>query len=437
MNENDILKTIKRFKTKRKALSIIFVLALIAAIFIPRNFALKIVFALLILFAAIIYLFAEISSINRILTMELDPEKYYALTHEIGYVTKYALEDIETAYMIGDYKKAVNLCLNNIEKTKNDGERASVLFYLCLSCFESGDFEKLNSYALEYKKLAAGFKPNSIANRIQLPQIEFAQSFAAGDFEKGIEFLRNFQPDKISRSFTCRNDLYCALAHYYLGETAKAKDLFEKTESACPKLNYSRIARKYIQAIENGCFIEYSGNNIELQQENSTQFPDSAAPKTAASKKGIIIVFALLIVCLFVCSYFINSENNNVGTAYEIISENDDIKAAGKIIPVENSENVLCLFESSADDEIGIACLVNKDNDIYSYGISNTVNVDDDSIYHIKAGDSDLDISFRITSSEPDKYKETYPVISGNKQYYFSIISAEPKRCTGYTWYCK
>lgn len=255
MTENEILLEIEKYRKKDKRLNIMLLVFIFAAILFPPEIWLKAAACIAVL---IVFLFLSLKKDNQkreILIDKMEPQAYHTVFHSSKYAKTNGDEDIEIAYFIGDYNKVISLVEDKKKKAADKGKKFTNVpdsLYLCLSCFELGDFENAKKSISYFKSLFERRKTNKIFELSYIYQLDFIDNFIDGRYDKciAIEDVKSNLPDKaMSNTFRARMDYYTALAYYYNGDVDTAKQYFETVIVFCPHLNYARLAEKYIDVI--------------------------------------------------------------------------------------------------------------------------------------------------------------------------------------------
>lgn len=292
---------------------------------------------LIFFFIALVMVVIYIGRKQRaVLLYDMDPQLYYAILHQ-GDVIKIGTDpDIEIFYFAGDYQKAIDSANAMIEKFNTKGKKYSnlnILNLLACAYFEIGDYENATKTIDYIKTLAEELKLNNKKGYTQviLPQLEYIENFIKCDFVKCLE-IENMLTAKIKRSntFIARNKYYTALAKYYLGDTADAKQRFEELLYFCPKLNYSNLAQQYLDAIQNNEIMTLTKLDTDFKYNGNIIEPDPKKVKKSRRIRIVALVLALFSILLSLITSIIFSDDdqnmnddysNSISVEFDILQE--------------------------------------------------------------------------------------------------------------------
>ena len=362
----DELELIKKYEKKRNtALVIIFSIAILILI-VPISILWKIFGLIVEVFFMILYFIAYSNLVDKILNEELNPQKFYTVTHGLDIAVKDGLEDVMVAYYLGDYGNSIGIAENQLEKIKSKNIQKEMRFYLALNYFEIGDFEKLEKLIPEIKSAVKDYKNNNLMKIKHLAFVEYFENFMLGNFEKckEIEFLTgNLIKEVRTKSLECTIKFYFGLAAYYCGEIDIAKENFLYCVEQCNNFNYSIISKKYISAIDNNKVCEYN----DMKAPSTEYVPQQRPQKQKMSKKdlaksticGLVIVGAII---------WANVENIKA-TPVEAIQDYVEIEETLVSVPIDEKNSIYVYNEYNLG--IGFAIVEEKNKNRYICHITN------------------------------------------------------------------
>ncbi len=214
-----------------------------------------------------VYIFLKLKSnyLNRkyiysALIDELDIEKYMEIRSYFK-TTSSLVDEMQSAYYKGDYASAINIGQCMLKSKKHEKRRILYIFLLTRSYFEIGDMEKVcemcELFYTEVKK-----QKNSEKLIKQYKYMEFARLYSKGDYTACKELYDDIVSKKEEinlkneRLTDIQLDFTYAVSLYKCGDTEQAGKIFEQIAAASSTLNYSKLSRDYLKAMEEG--VEYS-----------------------------------------------------------------------------------------------------------------------------------------------------------------------------------
>lgn len=364
MNE---LEFIKRYEKKRNTALIIFFSIAILILIVPISLLWKIIGLLIEVFFMILYFLAYSKMVDKILDEELNPQKYYTVTHGLDIAVKDGLEDTMVAYYLGDYGNSIGIAENQIPKIKSKNIQHEMRFYLALSYFETGNFEKLEKIIPEIKDAVKCYKNNNLIKIKHLAFVDYFENFMQGSFEK-CKDITNLT-DKLvkevkTQSLACTIKFYLGLATFYSGEIDTAKESFLYCIEKCRNFNYSIISKKYMSAIDNNILCEYDKMSEPLTEYTPQE---SAKQKTKMGKKDLAktIICVVIIVGAIVWA---NVENIK-STPVEAIKDYTEIEETLTYVPIDEKNKIYVYNEYNMG--IGFAVVEEKAKNRYVCHITN------------------------------------------------------------------
>ena len=428
----------KLAKKHKRRLSFVLTLSALLAVgvlFSSAGWLIKIVIAAAVFLIPSVFWFSvNVSKAKKYLFEELNPFKYYAI---MGVYGKDLTEgNYEFNYAVGNYEKAISLCLNELRKTKLKPVEVECKYYLALCYFETKNFEKLKDVCEELKAVFSSDKNGKDYKEKYGLVCDYFIDFLNGDYEKckNIKSCTELTDKKYSNFYKIKSQFYYAVALYNNNELADARREFENIAISCPDLNLSKLSAEYLNSANKN---EASYETTDVSSYETQKESYITAPQKQMTKGRIFVS----ILCLAVLTLLVIQMNqSSVGSALDVLYENEGATGIIKTVSVNDEGDVLCVYDK--DEKIGIAYLDEVGENEYKFGIAMTYGSEipkssDAEIYCIKAGDSNLKIRYSITSFK----KVPYEILSVNKfekdnrTYYFNIISIESEYCSGHVMY--
>lgn len=435
MGNKQNYKLAKKHKKRMRSVLILSALLAVGALSSSAGWLLKIVLAAaLFLIPSVLWFSISMSKAKKYLFEELNPFKYYAV---MGVYGKNLTEDnYEFNYAVGNYEKAVSLCLKEMSKTKLKQIEVECKYYLALCYFETENYEKLRIVCDELKAVFSSDKNGKVYKQQYGLVLDYFIDFLNGDYEKckNIKSCTELTDKKYSNFYIVKAQFYYAVALYKNNEIADACKEFESIAVCCPDLNLSKLSAKYLNSVRDykADTESYNHPSCEIQKESYITFPQKEMTKGR---------MAVLIMCLVVLALLVLQMNqSSVGSALDVLYENEEATGIIETVPVNDDGDVLCIYEK--DEKIGVAYLDSVGENEYKFGIATThgsgfPKSSDAEIHCVKAGDSNLKIRYSVTSFEKVPF-ETLSVNKfekDNRTYYFNIISIENEYCSGHVMY--
>lgn len=473
---DNYIKIGKRYK----ALNVFCMLCLIFAMIAVGLVSIKLWIKVLLVVLLIILFFIALQLVNygirKFLVKECNPEKYYAVSR-IVHGDTILFEDIAAMVDLGDFNRALSE-LEIMMKTQKGNKIFKIqTLLLKIEClFSTGQYEECLKEISAFRAKIQSLKINQKFVKANLNLCNYFESFINKDYKKCIAYLDTFDIDRLKRNYNGKHtfEYYYALTYYYSGDMEKAKAYFERLKDVNDTFYYSIKAKQYLESINEDRFLEL--NFDEIPKYERQEF-DLKAKKKADRKMYIKAVVALVFaVVIIVGAFFFVKENTEYkGTPQEIIMSamgfDADIKA---ILPIENENAVLCVFQDKNDrDYLFIAYFEKSEQDVYEYGtqyeflagsdgvynsvktFNNIENVEDlaealhkdepfvesfdDNEYYFKSGKKDICVTYKVARNEADipdgvnAQSFIYTAYNGTeKTYYIYISSVEKEKSTGY-----
>lgn len=361
---------------------------------------------------------------NKIITEELDPWKLKYLLENKSLNINYTDDKyLSVAYFTGDYQEAINICSDKVKSKCKD--KYFYLNWLSLTYFVLGDTVNLKIACSKFDDIASASKTDLYKI---IPLQKHLSLFADGKHEE----LKNlYETEDLSnrvKSSICNFEYIHAVNFYKLGETEKAKELFEKIVNEAPLLNLCELSKEHLTNIENG--EEYSKEAIILTPSKSSNTIKKVNKMQKAqkicSKIGIILsVTCLLFLWLGQCS-----TNKNLEDAIQKVHPD------GELIDYfylekdgEKIETLLLIYSSENQLEIGYAVKY-KETKETGY-IMSAPDFKEGPLYITHGPVSDFDIYFKLCSDKkdiPDDCSQYFKVKIDGKTNYLCVTTI--KECT-------
>ena len=432
MNNEQNHKMVKKHKKRMHSILILSAVLAVGALSSSAGWLLKIVLAAaLFLIPSVLYFSISMSKAKKHLFQELNPFKYYAVMCVYGIDP--TEDNYEFCYAVGNYEKAVSLCLNEISRTKLKHIEVECKYYLALCYFETEDYEKLQTVCDELKSIFSSDKKGKLYKEQYGSVFDYFINFLNGDYEKckNIKSCTELTDKKYSNFYKIKAQFYYAVAMYKNNEIADACKEFESIAVSCPELNLSNLSAKYLNSVR-ACKSDNETSNCSSYETQKESYISS--PKKKATKgRAVILIMCLSVLALLV----IQMSQSSVGSALDVLYENEGATGIIETVTVNDEGDVLCVYEK--DEKIGVAYLDKVAENEYKYGIAMTYGSEflkspDTEIHCIKAGDSNLKIRYSVTSLKRVPY-ETVSVNEfkkDNSTFYLNVLSIEKDNCSGH-----
>lgn len=432
MGNKENYKLAKKHKKRMHSILVLSALFAVGALSSSAGWLLKIILAAaLFLIPSVLWFSISMSKAKKYLFEELNPFKYYAV---MGVYGKDLTEDnYEFNYAVGNYERAVSLCLKELSKTKLKQIEVECKYYLALCYFETENYEKLKTVCNELKAVFSSDKNGKVYKEQYGLVFDYFIDFLNGDYEKckSIKSRTESTDKKYSNFYRIKAQFYYAVALYKNNEIADACKEFENIAVCCPDLNLSKLSAKYLNSARDNESDTETPNHSSYETQKESYI---TSPQKEMTKGRTV----LLVLCLVVLAFLlIKMNHSSVGSALDVLYENEGATAIIETVPVNDDGDVLCVYEKN--ENIGVAYLDEVGENEYKFGIAITYasgfpESSDTGIYCIKAGDSNLKIRYSVTSFRNVPY-ETLSVNEFKKEnstYYLNIISIEKKNCSGH-----
>lgn len=438
MNNNTKIEEYKRYKKKIEVanylirfgllaifLSIVLTITLTADFNHPKS--LIPVFIIIIAFF-IILPFAMLPvtiKLNDIITKELDPFKLkYVLENKSSLIYYTSDKYLAVALHTGNYYDVINTCSDGL-KTKSKDKRF-ILNYQSLAYFMLGDITGLKIACSKFEDNSALLKTNSYS---VYPIQKLLSLFADEKYSEIAELYENQDYSGRTKSGMLNTEFIYAVTFYKLGETEKAKEIFQKIVNEAPLLNISKLSNDYLSAIE---------QNTEYVSTTPTEVPQNSNQNNYKKSKGLMksqvvlsrIGFFLcifMILVLFIAQKGYNSEiedaareyyeNCNLIDYYQVDYNGEKIEMFALIKQVDGSVD-LCYITETVDTDKTNCHFYAKD-------------LKEGTLYVTHGVLSNLDIMYKVSTNKKDIPDTSYQVFkfkhNGKTQYLYITDITECK----------
>lgn len=208
-------------------------------------------------FLLIIIIILERFVVNRviltILIKDLDAPAFYDIVNKRSL---HLPDQMQAALEVGDYQTVVNVATDQLcNKTRiSPNDCHWYLHILARAYFELRDFEELKVICDKYDLYKTRYPNNKHFKRLTTPW-EYYKCFLEKNYEACKELceakkslLKNRRGKENYQILRC--DFMYAVACYSNGDLEEANAVFENIIATSPKMNYSQIAKKYVEAIK-------------------------------------------------------------------------------------------------------------------------------------------------------------------------------------------
>ncbi len=395
----------------------------VAIIFLPINIIVRIplsvVLFLTVAFISITKLKAKY--IMPVINEQLDTKLFKDLIYSTNNHNKYALEEVLTAYLDGDYNRVVNICNTKLADKKCVAHKLNYLQYLGRVYFDLGNLEKLQEICNEFEEVVSK-KKNSDKLRNYYKLTKYFEAFLDGNFEDCYEMYNQLYNDANyckTRLTKVQIGYSYAVACYKTERIDEAKEIFSFVADAGAKTNYGSMARKYLSAISGDH--DYKYDKLEITVEEKFDIEAPAKPKM---KKGHMITVFACLAFLFVMATVVSIKGMPKAPQNAIASQ-AEIDQAVEVFHLNEAEDALCLYK----DKIGAYCVAyldNVKNGKYVCKITETA-ISEEYQYSISAPDSDLTVHYSVYRNKEEVPEDAYAVFvyPEGEKYYFCIEMVE------------
>ena len=392
-------------------------------LFVPINIFVKlplsVVIFCLVTFVSITKLRAKY--IMPVINEQLDTKLFKELIYSTNNNNKYALEEVLSAYLEGDYNTVVNICSLKLADKKCAIHKFSYLQYLGRVYFDLGEFEKLQEVCNDFES-AISKKKNADGIRKSNKLFQYFKSYLEGNFEGCYELYRNLYEDPNY----CKTKLIkvqighsYGVACYKTGRMDEAKSVFAYVAEIADKLNYGNMAKRYLNAISGNHQYKYEKTEIEIEKEFSV-----GAPHKPTVKKSHLIICLVSIAFLMIMATAVSIKGLPKAPKGAIASQTE-IGEVIKTFALNEEGDSLCLYQNKT----GAYCVAYLDcaeKDKYVCKITEK-GISEKYQYTISAPDSDLSIYYSVYKNKEDMPDSAYAVFEYGQdgKAYFCIEEIE------------
>lgn len=423
MNEIDFIK--KYNKKAVAGVGIAFV-ALIIILISPLSWLWKIglCFSDVVFFT--LFIFIHSNKIDDILHKELDPQRYHTLCHATSTVSVYNLEDIQTAYYVGDYGNAIGIIKDKLTTIKTKTVIPQYQHFLALCYFETGQFDKLISLIPEFRKRIPDARDKHY-KRIYTAFANYYENFLKGDYGKCFEIgkIAESLPDVLQlKSLNYNLTFYQGMALFYAGQRYEAKPFFENCVYGCPKFNYSVLAKKYLDVTESENITDYSQMAAPMTEYTPQEIIPTEKVKLGKKELSSVVIAGIIIVAIVIIANLSAIKT----TPEKAIGDYCEVNRILTTIPIDE-ENSLYVYDSF-DLLVGVAAVETKNERNYECHMNTAYDLwvwEEYDDFGFELADIDKTIIYDITDDEKDipenAVSDSFEI--DGKTYYIYIISIE------------
>ncbi len=240
-------KIYNRYKRDNALLLLGFALAVVLFTVLGFYIAAVAVFGVYIIFMRRFTARRYEKNILSILFVDLDGKKYKSVIA----CDKHAKAQWEYLYACmysGDYDEVVSFCNAALKRNKiNESVKCVMYLHLAKAYFETGNDQALRTACEDYRRLVDS-SPNK--EQLVIDQMEIYENYLDGDFDRALSLNeQRYEQDGV---YTARLNNSCALLYkallvYRMGDTEKAKPLFEQIAEDYPLLSAADIASRHLK----------------------------------------------------------------------------------------------------------------------------------------------------------------------------------------------
>ena len=274
------------------------------------------------------------------LTKDLDSSLYYEIVKTGKFYNHLAFGHLEAEFHAGNYNNAAAICYQKLADPKIAKKFSFVyLSFLANMYFRTGDDVRLGEVCERVDALMAEQKKISKSIKNWIVVIPFFQAYLRRDLATCEAFWNN-NPSKLELGQVTRNYNVARVA-LAVGETEKAKALFEEVLQKAPKLYLSTHAAHALEAIEASC-------SYDEGIEPITPTENFVLPVAPQKSKVVTVLLWVIIMCLFLGSVYLKWQEKQWDREYEEYIEEI------RLIVEEDYDNVAVVqtFDPLYDDII-------------------------------------------------------------------------------------
>ena len=233
------------------------------------------------------------SKLESIITKELNPAKLKEIINEGGIFAHMPRRHLLAAYYNGDYQQTVDMCNRGL---KNCDIKQSWLFYDYLAgvYFQVGDTQSLLQVCEKFDQIV--FINKSV--QLYCPLMKLYKLYAKGEYSALQELYDSPEKQKYNKAAYMVCEYIHAVNFYTVGNTEKAKEIFEKISTEAPLLGVGRLAKEQLSQIEQGQ--EYKINQTSLIPNEEYKLPSSAQRAIKYGMIRNIAVVLIFVTCILV-----------------------------------------------------------------------------------------------------------------------------------------
>lgn len=296
MSETKIIET---YRVAAITISIIIILiAFLLSIFVTG----VVYFPILAVIAGFVSLIIKVRLYNKyiqsVLFNDLDPQKYQNVLKMGKFESDYYLEQIYFSYYTGDYQTVINICDEKLKDKKIKNLKYTYLLFLARSYFDMGDFKNLKLVYDAFLKETQEDSKQGPKIRENYTYFKFVGLFLEGNFLECKELYQKLilqsevtpykrQLDKIQIFYTY------AVSCYKSNDIENAKSVFLNIVKEAPLINYAKMSKDFLNAIETGK--EYKPQVSSVIKQEDYKLPEL---KVSAKKRKTWRVIRLIIFCM-------------------------------------------------------------------------------------------------------------------------------------------
>lgn len=234
---------------------LVYVLGLVASIFILSKVAIVGIACIIMLAASVKLPFDKIieKDVESVIYEELDPVKFNEIL-ELGLLKNSVRHQVLAAMSLGDHERVFAIIENTKNKEINPVEKCNNLYRKGYVCFERENFDGLREVLRDFGALKKQFsKYSPIFDNYTV--FEKFDAMLDEDYEYVVDAceydVAHLNPKHQNKKITKLNvSFYRAVALYRMGELEKAREAFEEIIEFAPKMHKATLSKEYLKRMD-------------------------------------------------------------------------------------------------------------------------------------------------------------------------------------------
>ncbi len=432
---------LKKYRTAR-LLSFLGVLLLIGGCFWAIRHTQYVLAALLLVLYGLTVRISKVVLPNKyiyaVLTKQMDAPLFAEVIAEMRRTSTDAHLHLNAEWYNGRFQNVVSLCRQLLSDPQVLDRHHYVFFvYLANVYFDVGDEENLRLVCDRFEEKLQSDKKAARIRKIFLRMQVFRQ-YLNRDFD-AIEAISGPEPkDPLTKAFRTFRRARTALLQ---GETAAAREMFVQIAAECPKLHYSMLAQRAVEAIDSGR--EYREMFDDTEPTEEFPIPQSFCSMRSLSKKfqvfrRICLILGSICIIAALGLYIYASVHNRYEERLHTVMEEqfDDVELLTTFWPEKDGEAIDSMFICRISDGLVVGSSYRHKGEKETYVALNAWIPEE----FLKTSDSQYTGSFFCTTSDyyvtgglyhegqplPEEYCHIEVFTVDGKTFYYVITDIEP-----------